>query len=367
MSLLASSFRQLFNVAIKELSTPSFKSQLICASFHTCKQLRMPEQDGSSSLVGRHFMTLKDFSKKEIEQLLWTASDLKVRYKQHGESYRPLEGKSAGLIFEKRSTRTRLSNETGFALLGGHPAFLSPADIHLGVNESLVDTARVLSGLVDIALARVYRHDDLLTLCREASIPIVNGLSEIYHPLQTLADFQTLQEHYGYLKGLTIAWVGDGNNIIHSIMMGAAPMGINVRIATPKGYEIFPEVQQDAKVLSEKFGTSYHYTTDPMEACQGANVIVTDTWISMGQEEEAKERLKAFDGYQVNMKMGGVAAQDWCFLHCLPRHMEEVDDEVFYSPRSLAFLAAENRKWTAMAVMLSLLKDHVPTTPKPAF
>ncbi|XP_011664475.1 ornithine carbamoyltransferase, mitochondrial isoform X2 [Strongylocentrotus purpuratus] len=368
MNSISSSFRRFCGVVGTELLPVKSKSRLLCASLHTSKKVYNDGQDmGWSSLVGRHFLTLKYFTKTEIEQLLWTAADLKIRYKQNGEAYRPLEGKSAALIFEKRSTRTRVSNETGFALLGGHAAFLSPADIHLGVNESVKDTAKVLSGFVDIALARVYDHETLLTLSTEGYIPIVNGLSEIYHPLQALADFQTLQEHYGSVKGLTVAWVGDGNNIIHSLMMAAAPLGVNVRVATPKGYEVFPQVEKDAGKLAEQYGTSFYYTNDPMEACQGANVIVTDTWVSMGQEEEKAERLKVFEGYQVNMKMCGVAAKDWTFLHCLPRKSEEVNDEVFYSPRSLAFPAAKNRKWTAMSVMLSLLQDHTPTTPKPKY
>ncbi|PIK38456.1 hypothetical protein BSL78_24702 [Apostichopus japonicus] len=319
------------------------------------------------SFQQRHFLTLKDFSSEEVKSLLWVAADLKYRFKDRNERYTPLAGRSAGLIFEKRSTRTRVSTETGVALLGGHPCFLSPSDIHLGVNESSKDTAKVLSGFVDIVLARVYRHNDLEVLAREGSIPVVNGLSELYHPLQALADFLTLREHYKSLKGLTLAWVGDGNNIIHSLMMTAPKLGVNIRCATPKGYECDPTVYSDAVDLAEQHGTTMYCTTDPMDACKDANVLVTDTWISMGQEEEKNERLRAFQGYQITKKMAAVASPDWCFLHCLPRKPEEVDDEVFYSRQSLVWQEAENRKWTVMAVMLCLLKDHQPILDRPSF
>eukprot|EP00795_Rhopilema_esculentum_P017657 gene17657-9305_t len=259
------------------------------------------------------------------------------------------------------------NSSTGFSVLGGHAISLSPDDAHLGVNETIKDTARVLSRLSDIALARVYGHSDLEEMSSEASVPIVNGLSETYHPLQSLADFQTLMEHYGHLRGLKMAWVGDGNNIVHSLMMAAPRLGVDLNIATPKGYEVFPEVAKDADEFAEQCSTKIAYTNDPREACKGANVIVTDTWISMGQEEEKAARLKAFAGYQVTKKLTSLAADNWCFLHCLPRKQEEVDDEVFYSDRSLVWDEAENRKWTVMSVLLNLLKDYQPTIPKPKF
>ncbi|XP_078001557.1 ornithine transcarbamylase, mitochondrial-like [Glandiceps talaboti] len=319
------------------------------------------------SMVGRNFLTLKDFTANEVQHLLWVAADLKQRIKEEKEIYQPLLGKSIAMIFQKRSTRTRLSTETGIHTLGGHGCFLSTDDIHLGTNESIGDSARVLSKFTDLILARVYGQSDLDTLAEFASVPIVSGLSDQYHPLQILADFQTLQEHFQSLNGRTIAWVGDGNNVLHSILMGAPKLGMHVKVATPKGYEADPNVIRDAKELTEKHGTQLYMTHDPMDACEKVDVIVTDTWVSMGQEEEAAARLKAFAGYQVNKKMGAVANPDWCFLHCLPRKQEEVDDEVFYSDRSLVWQEAENRKWTVMAVMLSLLAKHVPTTPRPKF
>uniref|UniRef100_A0A452DUP5 Ornithine transcarbamylase, mitochondrial n=1 Tax=Capra hircus TaxID=9925 RepID=A0A452DUP5_CAPHI len=225
----------------------------------------------------------------------------------------------------------------------------------------------VLSSMTDAVLARVYKQSDLDILAKEASIPIVNGLSDLYHPIQILADYLTLQEHYGSLKGLTLSWIGDGNNILHSIMMSAAKFGMHLQVATPKGYEPDPSITRLAEQYAKENGTKLSLTNDPLEAACGGNVLITDTWISMGQEEEKKKRLQAFQGYQVTMKTAKVAAPDWTFLHCLPRKPEEVDDEVFYSPRSLVFPEAENRKWTIMAVMVSLLTDYSPQLQKPKF
>lgn len=318
-------------------------------------------------LKGRDLLTLKNYNAEEIKHLLWVSADLKHRIKQKGEFLPLLQGKSLAMIFEKRSTRTRISTETGFALLGGHPCFLTMQDIHLGVNESLKDTARVLSGMTDAVLARVYHQSDLELLAKEASIPIVNGLSDDYHPIQILADYLTIQEHYGYLKGLTISWIGDGNNVLHSIMLSAAKFGMNLHIATPKGYEPNSSITAAAKQFSNESGTKLLMTNDPLEAASGANVLVTDTWVSMGQEEEKKKRLQDFKGYQITMKTAKLAAPNWTFLHCLPRKPEEVDDEVFYSPKSLVFQEAENRKWTIMGVMVSLLTDYSPQMPRPTF
>nr|AFM85231.2 mitochondrial ornithine carbamoyltransferase [Clarias batrachus] len=315
---------------------------------------------GAVRLKGRSFLTLKDFNPDEIKHILKVSADLKHRIKHDGQYLPLLRGKSIAMIFEKRSTRTRMSTETGFALLGGHPCFLTPQDIHLGVNESTKDTARVLSSLTDIVLARVYSHSTLEQLDKEASVPIINGLSDLYHPIQILADLLTLQEHYGSLKGLTLSWIGDGNNVLHSFMMSLPKLGVNLRIATPEGYEPDPNVTQEALRLSKQFATELHLFSEPMEAAQGSNVLVTDTWISMGQEEEKKKRLKDFHGYQITMQTGSVAAPDWTFLHCLPRKSEEVDDEVFYSPRSLVFPEAENRKWTIMGLLVCILTDYSP-------
>ncbi|XP_017710446.1 PREDICTED: ornithine carbamoyltransferase, mitochondrial [Rhinopithecus bieti] len=244
---------------------------------------------------------------------------------------------------------------------------LNNAAFRNGHNFVVRNFRYVLSSMTDAVLARVYKQSDLDTLAKEASIPIINGLSDLYHPIQILADYLTLQEHYSSLKGLTLSWIGDGNNILHSIMMSAAKFGMHLQAATPKGYEPDPSVTKLAEQYAKENGTKLLLTNDPLEAAHGGNVLITDTWISMGQEEEKKKRLQAFQGYQVTMKTAKVAASDWTFLHCLPRKPEEVDDEVFYSPRSLVFPEAENRKWTIMAVMVSLLTDYSPQLQKPKF
>ncbi|XP_030058191.1 ornithine transcarbamylase, mitochondrial [Microcaecilia unicolor] len=343
------------------LGAAAWRSSNVC-----CVRKFQSPQD-RIQLKGRDLLTLKNYSAEEIKHILWVSADLKHRIKQKGEHLPLLQGKSLAMIFEKRSTRTRLSTETGFALLGGHPCFLTLHDIHLGVNESLQDSARVLASMTDGILARVYKQSDLEQLAQEASIPVVNGLSDSYHPIQILADYLTMQEHFGRLNGLTISWIGDGNNVLHSIMLSAAKFGMNLRIATPKGYEPDPSVTKTAEQFSKEYNTQLILTNDPLEAARGSNVLVTDTWVSMGQEEEKKKRLQAFHGYQITNQTGKVASPDWIFLHCLPRKPEEVDDEVFYSPRSLVFQEAENRKWTIMAVFVSLMTDYSPQLLRPTF
>ena len=274
------------------------------------------------------------------------------------EAPKPLTGQSMSMIFQKRSTRTRVSTETGMFLLGGHALFLGPSDIQLGVNESMKDTALVLSRFNSLILARVYSHDDILELAQHAKVPVINALSDLHHPLQTLADLMALQDHFGadHMAGKTLAWVGDGNNVLHDLMLGAAKMKMNVRIATPTGYEPNETILAKTQQLATDNDTLPVFnTTDASLAVQGADVIVTDTWVSMGQEEEYAKRVKEFEGYQVNNDLLQKANDGAVFLHCLPRHPEEVSDEVFYSDQSLVFPEAENRMWTVMAVMAAQL------------
>jgi ornithine carbamoyltransferase len=262
------------------------------------------------------------------------------------------------MIFQKRSTRTRVSTETGMALLGGHALFLGPSDIQLGVNESMRDTANVLARFNDLILARVYSHTDITELAKYSSVPIINALSDLHHPLQTLADLMTLQEHFGgkdSLAGKTVAWVGDGTNVLHDLALGAAILGMNVHIATPAGYECNAGVLNKTKRLAASAGGSVMTTTVAAEAVKDAHVVVTDTWVSMGQEEEYAKRVADFDGYEVNDELMGKADPTAVFLHCLPRHPEEVSDSVFYSEKSLVFPEAENRMWTVMAVAAAQL------------
>jgi ornithine carbamoyltransferase len=261
------------------------------------------------------------------------------------------------MIFQKRSTRTRVSSETGMSLLGGHALFLGPSDIQLGVNESMRDTSSVLSRFNDVILARVFGHADVVELAKYSRVPVINALSDMHHPLQTLADLMTLQEHFGKenLAGKTVAWVGDGNNVLHDLALGSAILGMNVNVATPVGYEMNDKILTKTKALAAQHGGKVKTTTVAAEAVNGAHVVVTDTWVSMGQEAEYAKRVKEFSGYQVDNKLMGHADPTAVFLHCLPRHPEEVADEVFYSEKSLVFPEAENRMWTVMAVVAAQL------------
>ena len=309
-------------------------------------------------MKGRSLLTLADFSSDEIKKLL----DMSIKIKEKmakKEPMKQLEGYSMAMIFQKRSTRTRVSTETGISYLGGHPLFLGSEDIQLGKNETLKDTARVLSRFNDVILARVYGHADVDTLAKEGSVPVINALSDKYHPLQILADFQTIKEQFGKLEGLTLAWVGDGNNVLHSIMVAAPKVGMNIRIATPKNYRPMDDVTKMAEDAAKQHGTSVMITSDPKEAVKGANIVVTDTWISMGQDAEKEQRLREFAGYQVTMELMKGAAENWKFMHCLPRKQEEVSDEVFYSDRSIVWDEAENRMYTVMAATLALLGKDV--------
>jgi len=310
---------------------------------------------GVKSLNGRNLMSIADLSKEELLELLELSAALKAHYKG-GATDRPLIAKSIAMIFQKRSTRTRVSTETGMALMGGHPLFLGPGDIQLGVSETMLDTAKVLSRFNSIILARVFDHKDVVELAEHAEVPVINALSDMYHPLQTLADLLTLQEQFGKnLEGLTVSWVGDGNNVLHDLMIGAAKLGMNIQIATPDAYPPNEGVLQLTRQICEANGKKVMLSNDPIEAVTNANVVVTDTWVSMGQEGKASEKLRDFQGYQVTIEMMAHAAANAVFLHCLPRHKEEVSDEVFYSEKSLVFPEAENRMWTVMAVIVSLL------------
>lgn len=296
-------------------------------------------------------------SNDELKGLLQFSHKLKDTYADKSKTLpKPLDGHSVSMIFQKRSTRTRVSTETGMALLGGHALFLGPSDIQLGVNESMRDTACVLSRFNSLILARVYAHSDITELAKYSTVPIINALSDLHHPLQTLADLMALQQHFGMdLEGKTVAWVGDGNNVLHDLMLGSAKLGMNMHIATPTGYEPDSTILAKTEQLAADNGGKVMTTTVADEAVAGADVVVTDTWVSMGQEDEYAKRVKEFEGYQVNTELMGKANPGAVFLHCLPRHPEEVTDEVIYSDASLVFPEAENRMWTVMAVMAAQL------------
>jgi ornithine carbamoyltransferase len=305
-------------------------------------------------------LAFPSFRKTELDGLLDLSHHYKQLYSNKSAATtlpRPLTGHSMSMIFQKRSTRTRVSTETGMSLLGGHALFLGPSDIQLGVNESMRDTANVLARFNDVILARVFGHADVVELAKHSSVPVINALSDLHHPLQTLADLMTLQEHFGKenIKGKTVAWVGDGNNVLHDLMLGSAILGMNVNIATPKGYEPNAKILATTEDLAKKSGAKVFSTTVAAEAVKGSDVVVTDTWVSMGQEAEYQKRVAEFSGYQVNAALMKHANKGAVFLHCLPRHPEEVADEVFYSEQSLVFPEAENRMWTVMATMAAQL------------
>jgi len=326
---------------------------------HTIIQSRFASSLGNSvsTLQGQNFISIDQLSNDELKGLLDVSHQYKAAYSDKSVSLpKPLDGHSVSMIFQKRSTRTRVSTETGMSLLGGHALFLGPSDIQLGVNESMKDTACVLSRFNDLILARVYAHSDIIELSKHSSVPIINALSDLHHPLQTLADLMALQQHFGKdLSGKTVAWVGDGNNVLHDLMLGSVKMGMNVQIATPQGYEPDNNIMAKTKALADENGVNLMTTTVADQAVKGADVVVTDTWVSMGQEDEYEKRVKEFEGYQVNTDLMAKANDGAVFLHCLPRHVEEVTDEVIYSDASLVFPEAENRMWTVMAVMAAQL------------
>jgi len=312
-------------------------------------------------MVGRHFISIDELSNAELQGLLDLSKQYRATYGKGStvdplQAPKPMTGQTMSMIFQKRSTRTRVSSETGMALLGGHALFLGPSDIQLGVNESMKDTALVLSRFNSLILARVFAHSDILELAEHATVPVINALSDLHHPLQTLADLMALDDHFeGNLKGKTITWVGDGTNVLHDLALGSAKLGMNVRVATPAGYEPDARIMELTKHLAQENGGEVFTTTDAAEAVVGSDVVVTDTWVSMGQEDEYAKRIADFDGYQVNAELMAKANDGAVFLHCLPRHPEEVSDEVFYSDQSLIFPEAENRMWTVMSVAAAQL------------
>ncbi|NHJ04320.1 MAG: ornithine carbamoyltransferase [Candidatus Heimdallarchaeota archaeon] len=312
------------------------------------------------NLKGRHLLTLFDYTPEEINYLLDLGIQLKNEYKKHGEhpSIKPLK-KSLGMMFEKTSTRTRVSFETGIWELGGQPLFLSFRDTQLvGTGETPSDTAQVLSRYLGGIMARVYKHETLTELAKYATIPVINGLCNLYHPCQILADLQTIKEHKGKLKGLKLVYVGDGNNVAHSLMIGCTKMGMDVSIVCPDNYKPNDEITKKVESIAKEMGTKLTITSDIPSGVKGADVIYTDTWISMGDEAQKEIRLKAFKPFTVDAKLMSYAKNDAIFMHCLPAHRGyEVTDEVIDSKQSVVFDEAENRKHAQKAVMLALMSD----------
>lgn len=324
----------------------------------------------------RHLLSIDDVTSEELHALVSNA----IRHKKliqstlQGSLTNPggltahalaassggLRGQTVPLIFSKRSTRTRVSTEGAVSYLGGHPMFLGKDDIQLGINESLYDSARVISSMTAAIVARVGPHSDILGLAGPSRVPVINALSDLFHPFQAITDIVTIREHFApndtskdALKGLKVAWVGDATNVLHDLAIACAKSGIDISAATPVEYPIDIDIVEMVRRAGDETGAVFETTTDPLAAIKNADVVVTDTWVSMGQEDETALRMKQFAGYQVTHDMVAAAGanKDWVFMHCLPRHPEEVSDEVFYSKKSLVFPEAENRLYAAIAVL----------------
>jgi len=296
----------------------------------------------------RHFLSLLDLSRDELRTLIARAIDLKAR-RQNGERDEPLKNQTLGMVFEKSSTRTRVSFEAAMAQFGGHAIFLSPRDTQLGRGEPIEDTARVLSRMVDAIMVRTFEHEKLERFTAHSVVPVINGLTDLVHPCQLLADMQTWFERRGDIAGRTVAWIGDGNNMCNSYINAARQFDFTLRIACPEGYD------PDASLLAAA-GDQVNLVRDPSVAAQGADLVVTDVWASMGQEEEQARRARDFAAYQVNGELMSMTATDSLFMHCLPAHRgEEVAAEVIDGPRSVVWDEAENRLHAQKALLEFLL------------
>ena len=298
-----------------------------------------------------NLISISDLSRQEILRLLDSADAFRARRGGHGV---PLQGKSLAMIFEKPSTRTRVSLEVAASELGAHPLYLSASELQLGRGETIADTARVLSRYVAGITARVYSHSTVEQLAAHASVPVINALSDWEHPLQILADLQTIRQRFSRLEGLKLAWIGDGNNVCNSLILAAAILGLEIVVASPPGYQPKPEVLEQARSL----GGEPAVLVEPGEAARDADVLVTDTWVSMGDEGEEAERLRVFGRYQINSDLMSLASPGSIALHCLPAHRgQEITDEVMDGPQSAVFDEAENRLHTSKAVMAWMMSQ----------
>jgi len=306
-------------------------------------------------MKGKSIDSLHSLAREEIEQILKTSELLKLQLLQ-GQEHHLLRGKTLAMIFEKPSTRTRVSFEVGMWQLGGYALYLSSSDLQLGRGETIADTARVLSRYVDGIMARVFAHQTILDLVKYSRVPVMNGLSDFTHPCQGLADLFTIYEKKGRLSGLKLAYVGDGNNVAHSLLYGCSKVGISITLACPKGYEPNAEVVSQAKREAKRNGSEVKVTNDPRGAVKGADIVYTDVWASMGKEKEHEERVRIFKPFQVNAQLVKVAREDYLFMHCLPAHRgEEVTDEVADSGNSVIIDQAENRLHTQKALMALIM------------
>ncbi|MGG4267006.1 ornithine carbamoyltransferase [Peribacillus simplex] len=312
-------------------------------------------QTQAKILNGKDFLTMKESTPTAIADLLKLAQTIKGKL-QSGEEYTPLKGKTLGMIFEKSSTRTRVSFEVGMMQLGGHALFLSGNDLQIGRGETISDTAKVLSEYIDGIMIRTFEHEKILELSENSSIPVINGLTDLAHPCQVLADFLTIIEIKGQLKGLKMSYIGDGNNVANSLMVGCAKMGMDFSIGCPKSYEPDEKVVAYAQEVAKETGCKIVVTTSASDAIKDADIVYSDVWTSMGQEIENNIRLDAFKDYQINSELVKHAKNDYLFMHCLPAHREEeVTSEVIDGPNSVVFHQAGNRLHAQKAVLVDLM------------
>jgi ornithine carbamoyltransferase len=304
----------------------------------------------------KDLLAISDLSTRDIETILKLSASLKKKQKQ-GKIHHPLKGRSLGMIFEKSSTRTRVSFEVGMYQLGGQALFLSSNDLQLGRGEPVADTARTLSRYLDGIMIRTFAQTTVEELAKHASIPVINGLTDSHHPCQALADLFTVKEKLGRLKGVRFAYIGDGNNMAHSLIEACVKTGMDMALACPPGYEPDPAIMREAAVAAEKTGSSLTLSNDPARAVKNADIVYTDVWASMGQESEHAKRVDAFRGFQVDARLMSSASPQALVMHCLPAHRgEEISAAVIDGPQSIVFDQAENRLHTQKAVMELLMK-----------
>jgi ornithine carbamoyltransferase len=319
------------------------------------KAAAKPARKASGEPFGqaKDFLSLKEAGAADITALFRLAERMK---KGPEAFYAKLRGRSLAILFQKPSIRTRVSFQVGMSELGGSTVYMDPQEMPLGERESIKDVARVLSRYCDVIVARTYTHHDVEELARHATVPVINGLSDQYHPCQTLADLFTIREKFRRIEGMNIAYIGDGNNVLNSLLYGAAKTGANLAIATPRGYEPGEEILRDIKAICKETGSKISLSNNPFTAIKNAHAIYTDVWVSMGQEKQRDQRLRDFQPFQVNGAILGKAPKDAIVMHCLPAHRgEEITDEVIESPRSAIFDQAENRLHTQKALLYLLL------------
>jgi ornithine carbamoyltransferase len=307
--------------------------------------------------MAKSFLSMADLSRQELESIISKAKDLKTQLHEPSTTTGPLQKKIVGLLFEKPSTRTRTSFEVATLRLSGETVYLPSSELQLSRGEPIMDTARILGGYLDCIVARVYAHDTVTQLSRYSGLPVVNALSDLEHPTQIVSDLLSVMEAKGKLEGLTLAYIGDGNNVCNSLLLGCATVGMNMSVACPKGYEPSKVILQKASEIAKASGAKLSVIRNPNEAAKGSDVLYTDVWVSMGEEKERQKRMRAFKGYQINSRLLQVAAQDAVVMHCLPAHRGlEITDDVIEGRQSIVWQQGENKLYGAASILDFLLR-----------